>query len=82
MMRIIFVFIVFLLLLVPVAYGDGEIRVFNPSPYDRHSIFQALIFFWIGIIGLIIIILMKLKELKRIQDMDIHKEDKDAPFLD
>ncbi len=51
-------------------------------PYDRHIIYQALVLFWIGIIGLIVIIVMKLKEAKRIQDMDVHKDDEDAPFLD
>lgn len=52
------------------------------SPYHRHIIYQALILFWIGIIGLIVIIVMKLRETKRIQDMDVHKDDEDAPFLD
>ncbi|HOC46900.1 MAG: hypothetical protein PHT96_07275 [Syntrophorhabdaceae bacterium] len=52
------------------------------SPYQRYIVYQALILFWIGIIGLVIIIIMKLKEVKRIQDMDVHKEDEDAPFLD
>ena len=52
------------------------------SSYDRHIILQALLFFWVGIIGLVVIIAMKLKEAKRIDDMDVHKEDEDAPFLD
>ncbi|MEN6617120.1 MAG: hypothetical protein ABFD12_11230 [Syntrophorhabdus sp.] len=82
MVRIIFAHLVFLLLWAPITCGAEQLRVFTVSPYDRHIIFQALIFFWIGIIGLIIIILMKLKEIKRIQDMDIHKEDENAPFLD
>ncbi len=52
------------------------------SPYNRHIVLQTLILFWIGIIGLIVIIAMKLKEAKRIQNMDAHKDDEDAPFLD
>lgn len=52
------------------------------SAYDRHIIYQALVLFWIGIIGLIIIIIMKLKEAKRIQDMGVNKDDEGAPFLD
>ena len=59
--------------------GPGDIPA---SPYDRHIIVHTLIFFWIGIIGLIIIITLKIKEAKRIQDMDAHKDDEDVPFLD
>lgn len=57
----------------------GDIGV---SAYDRHIIYQALVLFWIGIIGLIIIIIMKLREAERIQDMNVHKDDEGAPFLD
>jgi len=59
-----------------------KIEVFTSVPYDRHIIYQALVLFWIGIIGLVVIIGMKLKELRRTRDMDIDKEEKDAPFLD
>jgi hypothetical protein len=52
------------------------------SPYASYILYQALVLFWIGIIGLIVIIVMKLKEAKRIQDMDVHKDDENAPFLD
>lgn len=52
------------------------------SPYDRHIIYQALVLFWIGIIGLIIIIVIKLREIRRIEDMDVHGDDRNAPFLD
>lgn len=61
---------------------DQKIEVFAGSPYDRYIIYQALVFFWIGIIGLIVIIAMKLRELRRTRDMDIDGEEKDAPFLD
>ena len=62
--------------------GEQKIEVFAATPYDRHTIYQALIFFWIGIIGLIVIIIMKLREAKRIQNMDIDRDEKGAPFLD
>ena len=52
------------------------------SPYESHILYQTLVLFWVGIIGLIVIIVMKLKEAKRIQDMDVHKDDENAPFLD
>jgi hypothetical protein len=58
------------------------IEIFPSAPYDRHIIFQFLVFFWIAIIGLVIIIRMKLKEIERIQKMGIDREDKDIPLLD
>mgnify|MGYP000879551817 FL=1 len=62
--------------------AEPKIEVFAAAPYDRHIIYQALVLFWIGIIGLVVIIAMKLREIKRIQDMGIDEEEKDAPFLD
>lgn len=59
-----------------------KIEVFPTVPYDQYIVYQNLIIFWIGIIGLIIILKMKLKELERIQSMGIDKEEKDIPFLD
>ncbi len=61
---------------------DKAIEVFPAAPYDRFIIFQALALFWIGIIGLIIIIRMKLKEIERIQKMGIDQEKEDTPLLD
>ena len=62
--------------------AEEKIAVFPQAPYDRFIIYQALIIFWIGIIGLIVILKMKLKELERVQDMGIDREEKDIPFLD
>jgi hypothetical protein len=62
--------------------AEPKVEVFPSAPYDRHIIFQALIFFWIGIIGFIVIIAMKLREIKRVQKMGIDEEEKNAPFLD
>ncbi|MDD5243741.1 MAG: hypothetical protein PHU49_06960 [Syntrophorhabdaceae bacterium] len=61
---------------------DKAIEVFPAAPYDRLIIFQALALFWIGIIGLIVIIKMKLREIERIQRMGIDQEQKDIPLLD
>ncbi len=58
------------------------IEVFPSAPYDRHIIFQSLALFWVAIIGLIIIIRMKLKEIERIQKMGIDREEKNIPLLD
>ncbi len=74
---------VLLFLLTPLFCSAGPVPGdIAGSAYDRHIIYQDLALFWIGIIGLIIIIIMKLKEAKRIQDMDVHKDDEGAPFLD
>ncbi|MCX8111127.1 MAG: hypothetical protein N3D15_07750 [Syntrophorhabdaceae bacterium] len=63
-------------------WAEEQIQVFPSAPYDRYIIYQALALFWAGIIGLIVIIRMKLKEIERTQDMGIDKEEKDIPFLD
>ena len=55
---------------------------FLQCPYDRFIVYQNLIIFWIGIIGLIVIIKMKLREIERTQKMGIDKEEKDIPILD
>lgn len=52
------------------------------ASYDRFIVYQNLVIFWIGIIGLIVIIKMKLKEVERIQKMGINKEEKNIPVLD
>jgi len=75
--------ILVLLMQATVLFGaEPETEVFPTAPFERYTIYQALVFFWIGIIGLIVIIAMKLKEIKRTRNMDIDKEDRDAPFLD
>lgn len=58
------------------------VDVFPSTPYDQFTIYQNLIIFWIGIIGLIVIIRMKLKEIQRVQRLGIDKEEKDIPLLD
>jgi hypothetical protein len=59
-----------------------KIELSPSSSYEKYIIFETLTVFWIGIIGLIIIIKMKLKEIARIQKMGINKDEKDAPLLD
>lgn len=59
-----------------------RIDVFPSVPYERFIVFQNLIIFWIGIIGIIVIIKMKLREIERIQKMGIDKQEKDIPLLD
>ncbi len=79
---VLYLSVVTIILSVLPLWAEENIEVFPSAPYDRFIIYQALIFFWIGIIGLIVIIRMKLKEIERIQDMGILKEEKDIPLLD
>jgi len=80
--------VIFILLLAVLAisaggiYAQDNVGVFPTTPYDRFIIYQNLALFWIAIIGLIIIIKLKLKEIERIQKLGINREEKDIPFLD
>ncbi len=49
---------------------------------EQFTVYENLALFWIGIIGLIVIIRMKLKEIERIQALGIDKEEKDPPVLE
>jgi hypothetical protein len=62
--------------------SQDKVEVFPAAPYDRFITYETLAVFWIAIIGLIIIIQMKLREIERIQKMAIDKEEKDIPTLD
>jgi hypothetical protein len=59
-----------------------NIEVFPPAPFDRYVIYEMLVLFWAGIIGLIVIIRMKLKEIERIQSMGLDRAEKEIPLLD
>ena len=66
-----------------IARAAPESLNLSPSaPFDRFLVTETLVLFWIAVIGLIVIIRMKLKEIERIQRMAIDREEKDAPFLD
>jgi hypothetical protein len=52
------------------------------APYARYVVLENLLLFWIAILGLIIIIRMKLKEIERIGTMNPPKDEKGTPFLD
>lgn len=67
---------------VATAWAEEKIEVFPSVSYDQYTIYQNLAIFWIAIIGLIVIIRMKLREIERIQKMGIDKAEKDIPLLD
>ena len=56
------------------------IEVFPSLPFYQFTIYENLVIFWIAIVGLIVIIRMKLKEIERRQKMGLDKEE--APWLD
>jgi len=63
--------------------AEQKIDVFPSSHYDQASIYLNLAIFWIGIIGLIVILKMKLKEIERVQALDLQKKDEsEAPLLE
>jgi hypothetical protein len=59
-----------------------RIAVFPATPYDGYIIYESLAVFWVGIIGLVVIIRMKLREIERTQEMGEDREDSDAPLLE
>jgi len=64
------------------AFSEEKIPVFPTKPVEVYTIYTSLAFFWLAIIGLIVIIKMKLNEIERIQKLGIDKEDSEAPLLD
>ena len=58
------------------------IEVFPSTPYYQFIIYENLAIFWIAIIGLIIIIRMKLREIEQRQKLGLDGAEKDAPRLD
>jgi hypothetical protein len=58
-----------------------KIAVLPEAPYYLYIVYESLVVFWIGIIGLLVIIRMKLREIERIQALGVEQEDQDAPLL-
>ena len=58
-----------------------KIDVFPATAYYAFIIYENLAVFWVGILGLLVIIRMKLREIERIQKMGIDREDDKAPLL-
>lgn len=58
-----------------------KIAVFPSTAYEAYLIYESLVVFWVFILGLLIIIRMKLREIERIQALGVQEEDPDAPLL-
>ena len=58
-----------------------KIEVFPSSPYYAYLVYEYLAVFWVAILGLLVIIRMKLREIERVQKLGMDVEDKGAPLL-
>ncbi len=59
-----------------------KIEVFPPIPYDQAWVYVNLGFLWAGIIGLVILLRMKLREIERTQKMEREEARASAPLLE
>ena len=74
------------LLLIPAVSEAAEkaaakIPVLPEAPYYLYIAYESLIVFWVGILGLLVIIRMKLREIERVQALGVEEEDPNAPLL-
>jgi hypothetical protein len=58
-----------------------KIAVLPEAPYYLYIAYECLAVFWVGILGLLVIIRMKLREIERIQALGVEEEDPNAPLL-
>lgn len=58
-----------------------KIAVLPTAPYYLYIAYECLAVFWVGILGLLVIIRMKLREIERIQALGVEEEDPNAPLL-
>jgi hypothetical protein len=58
-----------------------KIAVFPTAPYYKYIVYENLAVFWIAILGLLVIIRMKLREIERVQKLGVERDDRDAPLL-
>ncbi len=74
---------IFFFLTIPsFALAEEKIPVFPTSPVEAYTVYATLAILWLGIIGLIVIIKMKLNEIERIQKLGIDNEDTSTPILE
>ena len=81
-MKIILWAILFILMQAADLWAETKIEVFPPTGYDQATVYLNLGLFWAGIIGLLIILRLKLKELERVQKMEREEAEKTAPLLE
>ena len=81
-MKIILYSVAFFLSYTASLYAENKIEVFPPTGYDQATVYLNLGLFWAGIIGLVIILRLKLRELERVQKMEREEAEKAAPLLE
>jgi len=64
------------------AKAAEQIAVFPTAPYYAYIVYESLAVFWVAILGLLVIIRMKLREIERTQALGVEREDQDAPLLE
>ena len=72
----------FFLIPVQAVFAEEKIALLPPSAYDRASIYVNLALFWVGLIVLIVLIRLKLREIERVQAMNARRDDEHIPMLD
>jgi hypothetical protein len=81
-MKVILCSVVFFLSHVARLCAENKIEVFPPTGYDQATVYLNLGLFWAGIIGLVIILRLKLRELERVQKLEREEAEKAAPLLE
>ena len=83
-MKIILCILAFMLLQAAGLWAETKpvIDVFPPTGYDQATVYLNLGMFWAGIIGLIILLRLKLREIARVQQMEREEAEKAAPLLE
>ena len=81
-MKIILCSIVCILMQAAGLRAETKIDLFPPAGYDHATIYLNLAMFWAGIIGLVILLRLKLRELERVQKMEREEAEKAAPLLE
>ncbi len=59
-----------------------RIDVFPPAGYDQSTVYLNLGLLWAGIIGLVILLRLKLREIERVQKMEREEAEREAPLLE
>ena len=64
------------------AIAASPIEIFPQSAYDSSTIYVNLTLFWGVVLGLIVTVKLKLREIERIQQMDTKEDEDKTPLLD
>lgn len=72
-----------LLILYPsFSFSEEAIPLLPERTFDRLIIYETLFVIWVFIGALCVVLYMKLKEAKRVEDLKLDKEEENVPFLE